>query len=154
MREVPPPLRGHVAATLRLPLGNRGPAVELRAEHEEHQRKLAISRMVDALRGIEECASDVESALSRGDYTAAVARVAPLAEAIAVTEAGSSSDVADPSIPSFADERVRAAEVGGGREDRRARRRGPEGAGASDGRERSASRVTPLHSPCGAFDVE
>ena len=54
----------------------------LRAAHEERERVMARERMMKELNELESCAGDVEAALARGDYAAAVARVAPLARAI------------------------------------------------------------------------
>ena len=64
----------------------------LQAAHKERERALWAAKMVNDLLGLEECADDVESALSRGDYSAAVMRVAPLAKAIAATDLDLGSD--------------------------------------------------------------
>ena len=47
----------------------------LRGVHEERERVLQAAHMVDELLGLEECAGEVDAALGRGEYSAAVARV-------------------------------------------------------------------------------
>ena len=84
----------------------------LRGVHEERERVLQAAHMVDELLGLEECAGEVDAALGRGDYSAAVARVAPLARAIAATETESEATEQPPTIGRDGSrEGARAAEV-------------------------------------------
>ena len=82
---------------------------ELRALIEEQQRLTEQMRMAEELLSLEQCAGDVDAALSRGDYATAVARVAPLARAIAATE--SEAGEVKPAAPAVHVDGKRAAEV-------------------------------------------
>ena len=53
--------------------------------------------MIEELLGLEECAGDVQAAVSRGDYFAAVKRIAPLARALEVDEDSEAPHAAQPS---------------------------------------------------------
>ena len=84
---------------------------ELRDLYEAREKVLEARRMVEELLNLEECVAFVEVALKRGDYAAAVGRVAPLARAIEETadESGGPKKEGDPKKENKEGER--AAEV-------------------------------------------
>ena len=81
----------------------------LRAMHAERERVLHAAHVVDELLGLEACAGDVDEALARNDFAAAVARVAPLARAVAATEA----ELPPAGAPAAAPPALGASAVGG-----------------------------------------
>ena len=83
----------------------------LRAAHQSRERVAQAREIVDELLTLEECADDVEAALSRGDFAAAVARVAPLARALAVEEPPEApAAAAEASQPALARDATREGE--------------------------------------------
>ena len=86
---------------------------ELRDLYEAREKVLEARRMVEELLNLEECVAFVEVALKRGDYAAAVGRVAPLARAIEVTADESSGPKKEGDTKKENKEGERAAEVVG-----------------------------------------
>ena len=66
----------------------------MRAAFETRDRALQQQKIAEELQNLEQCASDIADALARGDFPAAVARVAPLAKALDVEESDSTAPAA------------------------------------------------------------